>query len=225
MNAVRERVTQLNREQSVTQLELTPVSSHSGRGRKFFRLHKNTAIPEPESKERPRAYMSRVLYILMVKEGLRWKNEKIHRHNQEPTYDELSQHIEEWAWQGGHTKHTEVIRLGTSYEIAMGNEDRKGTLDFGVIERLARNAADAVDELWRREFYPDMLRKAQKGGMAHRTFTLDDHLRTAHLGDTDACRELGWDPKSGRRRAYRMKAHYQEILNLHTGEVLDETRL
>ncbi|MGN7965052.1 hypothetical protein ACTJKK_03145 [Microbacterium sp. 22179] len=195
-----------------------PVRVHR---KKSFRLHTNSKVPAREHKERNRAYMSRVLYTLLVQEGLKWKNHRVHVEKKIPTWDDLSNHLDEWAMDGKYAEHTEVIQFAADYEIATGNADRKGSLNWDQLEHIVSGAVDYVEDTWDETWYPRMIAKARKGGQAGRKWDLEQYLDTYDMTPTAAARHLG----VSRPTVYAMRKHFDSVFDMSTGEVLDEDAL
>lgn len=202
-----------------------PVRVHSPKGaksrKKKFRLHKNSRVPAREHKERNRAYMSRVLYTLLIQEGLKWMNQQVHVNKKMPAWNELSQHLDEWAWDRSYEEHTDVIRFSTDYEIATGNDDRKGVLSWDQLEHIVSGAVDYVEDAWDEAWYPRMIARARKGGQAGRKWDLAQYMDTYDMNPTEAAKHLG----VSRPTVYAMRKHFGAVFDMGTGEVFDEDAL
>lgn len=198
-----------------------PSDKQSKPRKKNFRLHTNSVVPTREHGEKNRAYMSRVLYTLLIQEGLKWMNQQVHVDKKMPTWDELSQHLDEWAMDRKYEEHTDVIRFSTDYEIATGNDDRKGVLSWSQLEHIVSGAVDYVEDAWDETWYPRMIARARKGGRAGRKWDLAEYMDTYDMTPTEAAKHLG----VSRPTVYKMRKHFEAVFDMGTGEVFDAEAL
>ncbi len=113
-----------------------------------------------------------------------------------------------------------VVML-SAYDAHMGGDSKTSDLNrWDTAEEQCRNAARSAIDKWDDTYIPNVKQKARdqgaRGGRAYCTYTLDDHLATAHLQAKDAAAVLGINI----RTVHRMRNRYAD-LDLDTGELED----
>lgn len=111
--------------------------------------------------------------------------------------------------------------MTTAYEAHMDGLKPSSLTNWGYAEQQCRNAVQSARGHWREDVYLEVQRRAReqgsRGGRAYKTYTLDSHLSTAHLGATAAASALG----VSRRTIYNMRQEFADV-DLSTGEVHGE---
>lgn len=199
----------------------TPLVTPEGTS-KDSSLSKDKAGRTRYRREKTKEFQSRLLYQLLCKEGLDWMNRQVHTLNQsEPSWDELFEHLDEWAGSESYADHTDQICISSSYEIAMGNVDGRGTLSFSKIDRQVKAATDFVLDVWDREYIPMKREQGRRGGLAYRKWSLADYLDTYDMTVTEVSRRL----EVSRTTVYAMRKHFEKVFDMSTGEVFNEDGL
>lgn len=111
--------------------------------------------------------------------------------------------------------------MTTPYEARMDGVKASTLTHWGFAEQQCRNAVQSARGHWREDVYLEIQRRAReqgaRGGRAYSTYTLEDHLATAHMTAAETSAALGLNI----RTVYRMKKRYAHI-DPSTGEVHGE---
>lgn len=111
--------------------------------------------------------------------------------------------------------------MTTPYEARMDGVKASTLTHWGFAEQQCRNAVQSARGHWREDVYPEIQRRAReqgaRGGRAYSTYTLEDHLATAHMTAAETSAALGLNI----RTVYRMKKRFAHI-DPSTGEVHGE---
>lgn len=217
----------LDHSKSVQQHTLPPGKS-TKRTKKRFKLYEGTAIAEPGWKheeerdsdgkvsrirtriEKGSAFPTRGMYSEMIKEAFKMMNRARYIHHRGITDREIAENLEGMV-------HDICDRLdidypATDYEVGMGNADRR-SIRWSQVDRIIPAAIRFAHENYDPELYPGIQERARKAGRAYKSYNLDSHLTTAHLGVTAAARQLG----ISRTSVYAMRRDYAD-LDLSTGK-------
>jgi len=110
------------------------------------------------------------------------------------------------------------MRMLSDYDAHMDGVKKSDLSRWTVAETQCRNAALSALDKWDETYIPTVRARAReqgaKGGRGYCTYTLDDHLATAHLQAKDAAAALGINV----RTVHRMRRRYAD-LETDTGEV------
>lgn len=100
----------------------------------------------------------------------------------------------------------------SSYDQFTGGSDAT-SMTWDTVDRLMSEAIAYCRENWDESVDRNIRERARAGGRAYKSYNLDAHLATAHMGVTAAARHLG----ISRNSVYRMREEYADI-NITTGE-------
>jgi transposase len=176
-------------------------------------------------RERTKEYQSRLLYQLLIKEGLDYMNRQVHKlHNPVPTWEQLNEHLDDWAISGEYFEWTDDITIAHPYEIATGNVDGKGTLSFEKIERSVNDATDFTLDVWDTNYIPKKREQGRKGGMAFRKWSYKEYMETQGMSKAETAKHLGISTSTVANMRKHFKQEFGDI-NLNTGEIGQENEV